>query len=81
MTDQERFRLSVFYGNVLRHWQYVHYQFYGDALDEEMWLGQRNYFAMVLSQDIGLVAHWRSTQAHYSTRFNKLMQSIVTQAE
>jgi hypothetical protein len=77
LTDQERLRLAVFYTNVLRHWQNVHYQYFTNALDEHMWLGQREYFTLVLSEDLGLREHWKATQSHYSPRFNVLMKGIV----
>lgn len=77
LTEHEKFRLSVFYGNVLRHWQNVHYQYYSDALDEDIWLGQKQYFTLVLSEDIGLVNHWTVSQSHYSSRFNEVMRSMI----
>lgn len=81
LTEQEQFRLSVFYGNVLRHWQYVHFQFLSKALDEDIWRGQRIYFTMVLNADVGLLKHWRSSQDHYSPSFNMLIRSMVPDKE
>ena len=77
LSEHEKFRLTVFYGNVLRHWQNVYYQYYSDALDEDIWLGQREYFTLVLSQDKGLVNHWTVSQSHFSPRFNAVMQSMI----
>ena len=81
LTDHERFRLANFYGNVLRHWQNVHYQYFTDGLDEEIWLGQKEYFTLVLSEDTGLVDHWRGSQRHYSPRFNSLVESMIAAVE
>ena len=81
MSEHERFRLIIFYGNVLRHWQTVHYQHYTDGLDEDIWIGQREYFTTVLSQDAGLVQYWRDTQNHYSPRFNAVMNTMISAGE
>jgi hypothetical protein len=32
----EEFRLAAFYTNVLRQWQFIHFQFLTDAIDEEI---------------------------------------------
>ncbi len=76
LSDQEQLRLAVFYTNVLRQWQNVHYQYFSDALDEDMWRGQREYFTLVLREDVGLRTQWLATQSHYSARFNALMKDM-----
>ncbi|MFT6123361.1 MAG: hypothetical protein ACJASG_001893 [Oleiphilaceae bacterium] len=78
LTANEEFRLGVFYGNVLRQWQFIHFQFLTDALDEEIWLGQLAYFTMVISSDQGLLEHWRTSRNHFSPRFNILVQSMIS---
>jgi hypothetical protein len=81
LTVHEEFRLRVFYGNVLRQWQYIHYQFLSDALDEDIWRGQLAYFTMVINQDQGLMEHWRNSENHLSPRFNILVRSMVLDSE
>ena len=71
-----QFRLSAFYTNVLRQWQFIHFQYLTDAIDEEIWRGERSYLASVLSADIGLIKHWRSDKGHYSQQFNEMIESI-----
>lgn len=77
VSGADQLRLSVFYTNVLRQWQFVHFQFVSDALDEEIWQGQQAYFNQILRDDRGLLTHWRSSQEHYSVRFNNLIQSMT----
>lgn len=77
VTPHESFRLAVFYGNVLRHWQNVHFQYFSGGLDEDIWLGQQEYFTLVLSQDARLAEHWRTSKNHYSPRFNRVMQTMI----
>jgi hypothetical protein len=78
LTENEEFRLKVFYGNVLRQWQFIHFQFLTDALDEEIWLGQLAYFTMVIDADQGLLEHWKASRNHFSPRFNILVQSMIS---
>ncbi|MFT7652115.1 MAG: hypothetical protein ACI9ON_002730 [Limisphaerales bacterium] len=72
----EEFRLAAFYTNVLRQWQFIHFQFLTDAIDEEIWHGERSYLASVIAQDIGLFKHWRSSKGNYSRQFNEMIESI-----
>ena len=78
LTANEEFRLRVFYGNVLRQWQFIHFQFLTDALEEEIWLGQLAYFTMVIGADQGLLEHWRTSRNHFSPRINILVQSMIS---
>jgi hypothetical protein len=76
VSPADQLRLSAFYTNVLRQWQFVHFQYLVDALDEEIWRGQRAYFVQVLGADSGLRDYWRASRSHYSPRFNQLVQSM-----
>jgi hypothetical protein len=78
VTPNEEFRLRVFYGNVLRQWQFIHFQFLAGGLDDKIWLGQFAYFTMVISADQGLLKHWETSQNHFSPRFNLLVQSMIS---
>ena len=75
-TDQ--LRLGAFYTNVLRQWQFVHFQYLADTLDEEIWRGQLAYFNQIIGEDLGLFEHWKTSNEHYSPRFNDLIRSITT---
>jgi hypothetical protein len=79
LSTVEQLRLAVFYTNVLRQWQFVHFQYLTDALAEDIWLGQRAYFSLVLSEDSGLFEHWKSTKPHYNQRFNDLLLSMTSE--
>ena len=78
LSPADQLRLAVFYTNVLRQWQFVHFQYLADALDEEIWRGQKAYFDQVIGDDLGLFEHWKLTEEHYSARFNELVQSMTT---
>ncbi|MBL4580371.1 MAG: hypothetical protein JKY29_01020 [Gammaproteobacteria bacterium] len=79
MSPTDQLRLGVFYTNVLRQWQFVHFQYLSDALDKEIWNGQRTYFDQLLGDDSGLLEHWKVTKSHYGSRFNDLIQSMTTE--
>jgi hypothetical protein len=79
VSPTEQLRLAVFYTNVLRQWQFVHFQYLTDALNEDIWHGQQAYFAQILRDDQGLAEHWKLSKEHYSPRFNDLMQSMTTE--
>ena len=78
VSPVDQLRLSKFYSNVLRQWQFVHFQYLTDGLNEEIWRGQRAYFTQVIGDDLSLFEHWKSTKGHYSPRFNDLIQSMAT---
>jgi hypothetical protein len=72
----EQFRLDAFYTNVLRQWQFIHFQYLTDAIDDEIWQGERAYLASVIEIDLGLFEHWQSNKERYSKQFNEMMGSI-----
>ena len=78
LSPQEQFRIAVFYGNVLRTWQNVHFQYLADSLDVEMWRGEMTRFTQILSEDKGLREHWRLSQNHYSQNFNELIRNSLS---
>ncbi len=77
LVPQEQFRIATFYGNALRTWQNVHFQYLSDSLDVEMWQGEMARFKQVLSEDQGLRDHWKLSQNHYSHHFNELIKSSL----
>ncbi len=81
MNPEEQFRVAVFYANVLRQWQHVHFQYLSDALDEEIWRGERARFTLILGEDGGLIDHWRLSQSHYSQRFNELIATLTVKLD
>ena len=78
INPQEQFRIATFYGNVLRTWQNVHFQYLSDSLDVEIWRGEMARFAQILSEDRGLREHWRLNQNHYSQKFNELIKNSLS---
>jgi hypothetical protein len=81
LSSAEQLRLAVFYTNVLRQWQFVHFQYLANALDEEIWQGQKTYFNQVVRDDRGLFEHWQMSKEQYSPRFNELIRSMTTEYE
>jgi hypothetical protein len=73
----EQIRLTVFYGTVLRQWQFIHLQYVSGALDEGIWLGSRSYMAEILVEDRGLFDRWQTGESHFSPRFNEMIESIT----
>lgn len=78
-TATEKFRLNAFYTNVLRQWQFIHFQYLTDAIDEKIWQGERAYLAEVLGFDAGLYKHWQSNRQRYTPQFNEMIESISTE--
>ena len=77
LTEPEKLRLWVFYGNVMRTWQNVHHQFTVGALDKALWDGNRARLERVLQEDMGLVAAWRDDRAQYTQEYNHLIEKIL----
>jgi hypothetical protein len=77
LTAEEQFRLNAFYTNVLRQWQFIHFQYLTDAIDAEMWRGEREYLTEVIGFDAGLYSHWQTNRKRYSSQFNEMMESIT----
>ena len=76
-STAEQIRLAVFYNNVLRQWQFIHFQYLSDALSEDIWKGQRAFLAQTIGDDSGLFNHWQTNKRQYSQSFNELVESIT----
>ncbi len=79
ISSAEELRLFVFYSNVLRQWQFTHFQYLSEALDEDIWRGQRAFLAQVIGDDLGLFNHWQLHKRQYSAAFNEVVESIVVE--
>jgi hypothetical protein len=77
-SREDELRLTLFYSNVLRKWQFVQYQYLSGALDEGLWRGNRGRLVQILGEDRGLLAYWRMNQLQFSPAFNEMMTSITT---
>jgi len=77
IVGADKFRLTVFYGNVLRTWQNAHFQYLAGTLNRELWNGSRSRLAEVLKEDRGLAEHWRENQPQFSPAFNAMVSSII----
>ena len=80
LSATDEFRLSAFYTNVLRQWQFIHFQYLTDSINEEIWRGERAYLTGVIHDDVGLFRTWQSNQQRYSPQFNALIESITTES-
>ena len=79
VSRPEQLRLMVFYGTVLRQWQINHLQYLSGALDEDVWLGSKDYMAKILNEDVGLLNRWQSGKSHFSPKFNELVESMTAE--
>ena len=81
ISATEQFRLNAFYTNVLRQWQFIHFQYLTDAIDKEIWRGERAYLAYVIGADAGLRTHWRSNKRRYAPQFNEMIELLSTELQ
>ncbi len=79
VTAVDQLRLWVFYGNVLRQWQFIHFQYLSDALDEDIWQGNRVRLTQIISEDRGLFDHWQMAKLQFSPAFNEMVKSITAE--
>ena len=79
INGSDQLRLWVFYNQVLRQWQFTHFQYVSEVFDEDNWQGQRAFMLEVLSGDAGLLDHWRQHKNQYSPAFNSVVDSIVNE--
>jgi len=79
VSDAERLRLWVFYGNGPRTWQNVYLQYSNGALSPELWSGFRARLAQVVNEDKGLVEHWGRSKTTFTSAFNALISEIVVE--
>ena len=77
ITGVDQLRLTVFYNQVLRQWQFTHFQYLSDAVDEDNWQAQRAFMVEIISSDLGLLNHWRKFKHQYSSAFNNVLESIT----
>lgn len=77
LSSVEQFRLTVFYGNVLRTWQNAHFQYGTGSLNKDLWLSSRSRFGTILSEDRGLLEHWSNHQSEFTPAFNTLVTQLV----
>ena len=80
-STAEQLRLFVFYNNVLRQWQFTHFQYLSDALSEEHWQAQRAFLAQIISDDFGLLNHWQTHKRQFSPPFNEMVESITVELQ
>jgi hypothetical protein len=81
INGSDQLRLWVFYNQVLRQWQFTHYQYVSEVFDEDNWQAQRAFMLEVMSDDDGLLNHWRQHKNQYSPAFNTVIDSIIDELE
>lgn len=77
LSSVDHFRLTVFYGNVLRTWQNAHFQYGAGTLNKDLWLSIRSRFATILAEDRGLLEHWSNHPSEFTPAFNALVAHLV----
>ncbi len=75
----DQLRLSVFYNNVLRQWQFNQFQYLSDALSEDIWQANRAFMSQIIGADLGLFNYWQANKRQYSTAFNEMIESITVE--
>ena len=81
VDEIEELRLQVFHNNVMRHWQTNHLLYLAGALDEDIWVGNREFMQLVLNDNIGLRRHWEMSKRLYSPAFNEMIESTMNNTE
>jgi hypothetical protein len=76
-TDQ--LRLAVFYGSVIRQWQFNHFQHLSNALSDEIWQANQAFITKIVREDRGLLNHWRMNTHAFSPAFNEMFESIYVE--
>ena len=77
IAPANQIRLSVFYGNVLFSWQFIHFQYLSGAMDEDIWIGTQTKWTRIMTNDRGLFDHWQMSKLEFSPAFNELIVSIT----
>ena len=77
LSGADQLRLLVFYRTVLRQWQFNHFQYLSDALNEETWQANRALMAQTFGGDRGLFNHWQMNKLQFSPAFNELVESMT----
>ena len=81
INGSDQLRLWVFYNQALRVWEFAHYQYESEVVDEDNWQPRRAFMLEILSGDVGLLNHWRQHKNQYSPAFNTMINSIVVELE
>ena len=77
ISDADALRLWVFYGNVLRQWQFTHFMYLSDALHDDIWQTNQNRLAQIIKGDRGLYEHWQSNKLQFTPAFNEMVASMT----
>ena len=73
----DRLRMWVFYGNILRQWQFTHYMYLSGALSKGIWEGNQVRLTQIITEDRGLFDHWQENKLQFSPAFNELVDSMT----
>ena len=77
ISPTEELRLWVFYGNVLRQWQFNYFQYKAGALDENIWKGNHVRLVQIIDDDRGLLEHWEMNKSQFDQAFNEMVESML----
>ena len=79
VSGVDQLRLAVFYGGVIRQWQFNHFQYLSNALSDEIWQANQVFMTKIVRDDRGLLNHWRMNTREFSPAFNKMFESIIVE--
>jgi hypothetical protein len=77
LTEAEKLTILLLFRTILRGWQNTYLQYLTGALEEEVWIGERNQMQKTLAFDAGLVSFWRQNQDLYTRGFNEVIRLII----
>ena len=79
ISTTDELRLWVFYGNILRQWQFTHSMYLSGALNEDIWQASQIRLTQIISEDRGLFDHWQMNKLQFSPTFNELVMSMTVE--
>lgn len=77
LSPGERFRLTVFYRGVARHWQYTYFLYRSGSLDQEIWESELRFMGAIMnfnSETWG--PYWNIEQRYFTEGFQRLVSEI-----
>jgi len=77
ISAADELRLWVFYGNILRQWQFTHFMYLSGALNEDIWQANQVRLTQIISEDRGLFDHWQTNKLQFSPAFNEMVKSMT----
>ena len=80
MNDEELRRWDRWIFGSLRTWENGYYLYSKRALDEKLWIGQKNFMIDLLTRNPKIVNYYRMNSEFFSADFINYVDSIVREA-